>query len=205
MKSMNGILSHKLQVIDFFLGKYFFEIENNLISTLIDNNLKSEQEINLPSNSVIPETTTPAIIQSSTASQMISVQSSSILVALTLNNNYSSISSPPSSSPSQTPSSSLSSSSSWSKEISKSSLKNEAIKNQPPPFLNDAKSTTDDNDSSTKISIFTLTILLACIYGLAFVLAVVWIVWLWLRKKANMREKSSDYENHNDLSSINSR
>ena len=35
----------------------------------------------------------------------------------------------------------------------------------------------------TKISTATLSILLGTIYGLAFIFAVVWVVWFMLRKK----------------------
>ena len=38
-------------------------------------------------------------------------------------------------------------------------------------------------NSSTRLSIFTLTTILGCIYGVAFMLAIVWVIWLWRRKK----------------------
>lgn len=39
------------------------------------------------------------------------------------------------------------------------------------------------SNNPTKLSIYTLTTILGCIYGLAFILAISWIIWLWVRKK----------------------
>ena len=39
--------------------------------------------------------------------------------------------------------------------------------------------------NSTKLSVYTLTTILGCIYGLAFVLAISWVVWLWMRRRSS--------------------
>ena len=69
----------------------------------------------------------------------------------------------------------------------------------PPTYLSGS-----EYNSSTRISIFTLTALLGCIYGLAFILAIVWIIWLWLRRRSMNAFKSSQISNSRDFCSVNS-
>ena len=57
-------------------------------------------------------------------------------------------------------------------------------------------------NSPTRASLFTLTALLGCIYGLAFILAVVWIVWLYLRRKTLKTLKRSQVDSR-EFCSIN--
>ena len=67
---------------------------------------------------------------------------------------------------------------------------------QIPSFLtNDLGSVT----ASTQISIFTLTGLLAIIYGLAFIMAFIWILWIWLRKRAMQPLKNSQFNINRDF------
>ena len=66
-------------------------------------------------------------------------------------------------------------------------------------------STEQDVPTPTRLSMFTLTALLGCIYGFAFLLAIVWIVWLWLRRKPTSSSyKRSHIDNTRDACSINS-
>jgi len=57
--------------------------------------------------------------------------------------------------------------------------------------------------SPTKVSLFTLTALLGVIYGLAFILAVVWIVWLYVKRKSRLSFKRSQVDSR-EFCSINS-
>jgi hypothetical protein len=57
--------------------------------------------------------------------------------------------------------------------------------------------------SPTKVSLFTLTALLGVIYGLAFILAVVWIVWLYVKRKSRLSLKRSQVDSR-EFCSINS-
>ena len=57
-------------------------------------------------------------------------------------------------------------------------------------------------NTPTRVSLFTLTALLGCIYGLAFILAVVWVIWLYLRRKTLKALKRSQVDSR-EFCSIN--
>ena len=40
------------------------------------------------------------------------------------------------------------------------------------------------DEEESRMSVLTLSALLGSIYGLAFVMAVVWVVWIWLKRRS---------------------
>jgi hypothetical protein len=63
----------------------------------------------------------------------------------------------------------------------------------------------ENNNIPNKMSIFTLTALLGCIYGLAFILALIWIIWLYMKRKAMISfRKEHMHSSHRDACSISS-
>ena len=63
--------------------------------------------------------------------------------------------------------------------------------------------TPESEYSPTRVSLFTLTALLGVIYGLAFLLAVVWVGWLYVKRKSRQSLKRSQIDSR-DFCSINS-
>ena len=56
----------------------------------------------------------------------------------------------------------------------------------------------------TRYSILTLTVVLSCIYGLALVFGIVWILWLYVRRKTMFSLKNSQFDFNRDFYSTNS-
>lgn len=48
-----------------------------------------------------------------------------------------------------------------------------------------------NNQYTNKLSVTSLTIILGCIYGIAFIMALSWIVWLWKRRKTRINSQSN--------------
>jgi hypothetical protein len=55
-----------------------------------------------------------------------------------------------------------------------------------------------------RYSILTLTVVLSCIYGLALVFGIVWIIWLYIRRKTMFSLKNSQLDFNRDFYSTNS-
>ncbi len=62
------------------------------------------------------------------------------------------------------------------------------------------------DEESNKISVITLSALLGSIYGLAFIMGIIWVIWLWIRRRAHSATsfKSSNQINSSRTSTIGS-
>jgi hypothetical protein len=58
---------------------------------------------------------------------------------------------------------------------------------------------TNNASITPRYSILTLTVLLSCIYGFALIFGVVWIVWLYIRRKTMFSMKNSQLDFNRDF------